>query len=602
MQNAPDSIPSGLPLPEHGYESALGHYEAGRLNAAAEVLRDFLAVSPDHLPGLNLRAIIAIRAGNGAEAEAALQRIIALHPGYFDAYNNLGVLLQNTGRLEEAEAAFRTAIGINPGDPSARCNLGHLLQATGRLDEAESAYWLAIRLKPDYAEAHCNLGTLLRLTQRWEYAETAFRVALRIDPDHGDASHGLAAILAETGRPDEAEAAYRLALQIAPDYANGYNNYGGLLQELGRYEEAEAAYRTALRIDPRHAGAHLNLGVVLSTFGFLAEAEAECRTVLDIEPGFADAHVLWALMDLLRGDFASGWARYERRWQGVFKSVKRHYAQPEWDGRPFPGRTLLIHGEQGLGDKIQFVRYVPLLARMGGRVVLECAPPLYRLFGTVAGVAELVREGDPLPDFDLHCSMLSLPFLLETRLDTIPAEVPYLAAPTEGPELPARPGAPFKVGLHWAGNAEHKNDRFRSLPFDVLEPLFAVPGITWAILQKERRPEGFDALARERGWLDPMAGAGDFADTAALVGQLDLVIGADTAVIHLAGALGKPGWVLLPAVPDWRWLLEREDSPWYPGLRLFRQKTMNDWPELIGRVAEALAARAAAAPANRESA
>jgi Flp pilus assembly protein TadD len=666
MAISPNPVPGNESTSARSFEEARHLYGEERLAEADALLQALLIAAPDHVPALNLRAVIAIRTGRGAEAEALLRRVIALSPEDFDGHNNLGVLLHRTDRPAEAELALATAVRLNPQEASARLNLGFLLQCLGRLDEAEAAYWLAVRLRPDYAEAHGNLGAVLQATQRPEYAETAYRLAiklaptfwqawdnlghlltsgdrpaeaeahyremLRLRPGFPESFNNLANVLARLGRTEEAEGLYRQALAIAPDqtealsnlglllkeagrldeaealfvralagnpdFANAHVNYGTLLQQKLRFEDAEAHFRRAAEINPRHAGAHLNRAVILATFGGFDEADAECRAALEADPAAADAEVLMALTALLRGDLAGGFALYERRWEGVLKSARRPYLQPLWDGRPFPGQTLLVHGEQGFGDRMQLVRYLPLLARMGGRVVLETSAPLSRLLATVDGLAAIVREGEPLPEFDLHCSMMSLPHLFRTRLDTIPAGVPYLSVPQEAGaaalELSANPGAPLKVGVFWAGVAGYKNDFFRSVPYECLEPLWDVPGVTWVILQKERRPEGFEALARERGWLDPITGVTDFADTAALIDRVDLVIGVDTGVIHLAGALGKPTWLMIPAVPDWRWLLEREDSPWYPSMRLFRQQRLGEWPELIARVAAALAERAAA--------
>jgi hypothetical protein len=299
---------------------------------------------------------------------------------------------------------------------------------------------------------------------------------------------------------------------------------------------------------------------------------------------------------LLEGDFEQGWEGWEYRGQYNLDGTPRRFSQPRWDGLPFSGKTLLVHAEQGYGDNIQFFRYLSKVAAMGGRLAVECPSPLFRLFrANLPAEVQLVRAfKEPLPDFDSVCPLMSLPLHFKTRLETIPAETPYLKPSAEAvassPVLLALPGAPLLVGLVWAGNPAHENDYNRSLDLGWLEPLFAVPGITWVILQMERRPETFASMAEQHGWLDPMGGVKDFADTAAIIAQLDLVIGVDTALIHLAGALGKPVWLMLPTGPDWRWLQEREDSPWYPGMRLFRQREYNTWPEVIRRLADALPA------------
>jgi hypothetical protein len=337
----------------------------------------------------------------------------------------------------------------------------------------------------------------------------------------------------------------------------------------------------------------INLGVLLQYSGRLQEAEAIFQQVLQIDPAYIDALESLGYLHLLMGDFERGWVGYENRWKGTQNRQDHCFSQPRWDGQAFPHQTLLVYAEQGLGDNVQMFRYLPKLAAMGGRVILECPPGLFRLFqeNTPRGVSILKPDETPT-DFDRHCPDMSLPLLFQTRLETIPNDIPYLHPPAEAvqacPVLPAAANGTRMVGLVWAGNPMHKNDHNRSMDFDRLGPLFDIPGITWVILQQERRPTGFADTVRQRGWLDPMGAVRDFADTAAIIDALDLVIGVDTAVMHLAGAMGKPAWLLLPMVPDWRWLMQGQDSPWYPSLRLFRQKTHNGWADVIQRVADAL--------------
>jgi len=546
--------------PPDGYAIALGHYEAGRQ----------------------------------AEAETALRQVVRARPEFPDARFKLANTLAELGRLDEAEAMYRQALRLKPDFHQVHNNLGNLLRSKGLRDEAEACFRRGIDCQADFPEALMNLGILLAEDGRAKEAEDAFRRALRGNPDHVDVLYNLALLLGGGGRLDEAEAACRHALRLSPGSALAANVLGTLLvRQPERIAEAEAAYRQALAIQPDFPEALNNLGALCRLTGRWQEAEAAYRQALKVDPGHVVVLDNLAHLHLLQGHFEQGWAEMEYRWLTDRNREFRGFFQPRWDGKAFLGKTLLVHYEQGAGDGIQFFRYLPKVAAMGGRLVVECPASLYRLFrDNLPAEVRLVRCQEALPDFDLYCPLMSLPLAFQTRLETIPANVPYLKPPAEAvancPLLTARPGAQVLVGVLWAGNPGHHNDRNRSLDFSLLEPLLATPGVTWAILQLERRPEGFERLAASSGWLDPMGGVKDFADTAAIIAQLDLVVGVDTSVIHLAGALGKPVWLLLPLMPDWRWLLGREDSPWYPGIRLFRQSEYNAWPEVVRRVACAL--------------
>jgi Tfp pilus assembly protein PilF len=603
----------------------------GLLDEAEAAFRDAIASQPDFAEAHSNLGILLVESGTTEAAEAAFRQALNSNPACVDALYNLALLLEGGARQTEAEAAYRQVLRLNRDFAEARKALGVLLAKTGRQQEAQTHFRDALRLYPDDVEARISLAQALAESGQASEAEAVYHQALAIQPDHGDVHVRLANLLAGAGRPDEAESAYRQALASKPGDADVLNNLGNLLQESGRLGEAEVAYRQVLTGNPSDTSALNNLGSLLRRAHRISEAEAVYRKALDIDAGkvltlnnlgalwmvtgrFQQAEAVYrqsleiepsqdllrfnlAHLRLLQGDFAEGWESFEYRWQTDMKDQFRGFSEPRWDGKAFVGKTLLVQHEQGFGDSIQFARYLSQLAAMGGRLLVECPAVLLRLFrASLPADVQLVKyHEEALPAFDLYCPMLSLPLHFQTRLETIPAELPYLKPPPEAvassPLLRAQPGAPLLVGLVWAGNPKHNNDHNRSLTLSGLEPLFAVPGITWVILQIERRPDGFERLAAERGWLDPMGGVKDFADTAALIAQLDLVIGVDTSVIHLAGALAKPVWLLLPLKPDWRWLLEREDSPWYPGMRLFRQRAYNDWPELIQRVADALLAR-----------
>jgi len=611
-----------------GYAVALGHYDADRHAEAEAALRQVVQARPGFPEAHYKLGNTLAELGRLDEAEAMYRQALRLKPDFHQVHNNLGNLLRFAGRRDEAEACFRAAVDCEPGFPEALSNLGILLVEAGRLPEAEEAFRQALRSSPARFDLHYNLAQLLYDSGRLAEAEAAYRQVLRLNRDFSAASAGLGVLLAKSGRPQEAQLHFRDTLRLNPGNIAVHNSLGLALAECGQFGEAEAVYRQGLAIQPGDVGILTNLAILLAKLGRVGEAEPLYRQALDRQPGQPETlnslgalylltgrwqeaeatfrHALQvapsqaaalnlAHLDLLQGDFERGWQGLEQRWQVNQAHDFRRFAQPRWDGRAFLGKTLLVHYEQGAGDGIQFFRYLPKVAAMGGRLVVECPASLYRLFrDNLPGEVQLVRCQEALPDFDLYCPLMSLPLALQTRLETIPAALPYLKPPTEAvarsPVLTPTPGAQVLVGVLWAGNPGHHNDRNRSLDFSLLEPLLATPGVTWVILQMERRPDGFERLAAQHGWLDPMGGVKDFADTAAIIAQLDLVIGVDTSVIHLAGALGKPVWLLLPLMPDWRWLLGREDSPWYPGMRLFRQIEYNAWPEVVRRVACALPA------------
>ncbi len=497
------------------------------------------------------------QAGRLAEAEACYRRVLAGQPDHADALHLLGVIAHQVGRHDLAVELIRQAIKRDGRNPVYFSNLGVALKAQGRLDEVVAACRQAIHLKPDYAEAYSNLGYALWDQGRLEEAVAACRQAIRFKPELAEAHCNLGGALEVQGKHDEAVAACHQAIRLNPDYAEAFFNRGNALKELGRLDEALTSYDKALALKPDYAQAHWNR----------------------------------SLLRLLKGDFERGWAESEWRWNNASLGLsKRNFTQPLWLGaESIDGRTMLLHHEQGLGDAIQFCRYAPLLAARGARVILEVEEPLKQLMSGLAGVSHCVSKGEALPDFDLHCPLLSLPLAFGTRLETIPSTTPYLHAPARGQDWEARLGPKNRprIGLVWSGNPRHRDDRKRSIELKALSPLFDVAA-TFVSLQKDLRA-GDEATLAERGDIIRLGPSLEsFADTAALISQLDLVISVDTSVAHLAGALGRPVWVLLPFVPDWRWLLDRDDSPWYPTARLFRQTGSRDWRGVVERVRAAL--------------
>ena len=498
----------------------------------------------------------------------------------------------DAGSFQEAEDMLRLLVERAPERAPAWFLLGRVRHARGDRDAAIDFLRKAIRLDPKFAQAHNDLGIFLQGQGRLAEAEACYRRAIELDGQLTEAMSNLGAVLAERGRVEDATVWYGRAIASDGTFAPAHNNLGAALARQDRNEEAEALHRRALALKPDFADAHYNLGVVLQGQGRYAEALASYRKAVALKPDTVDARWNLAYLMLLMGDFADGWREHEWRHRRKEQPPKS-YPQPLWRGEPLNGRTILLHAEQGIGDTLQFMRYVPLTAERGGRVVLQVQGPLLRLAAAaLEGVAQVIADGDVPPAFDLHAPLLSLPLAFATTLASVPAQVPYLPVDAAAAaRWRARLGdAGFKVGLVWAGNPQHKNDRNRSIALATLAPLFGVEGIRWFSLQTGERSA--DLARLPAGTVTDLSdGLTDFAASAAAVAALDLVIAVDTAAAHLAGALGKPVWILVPFVPDWRWLLERADSPWYPTARIFRQPGRGDWDTVALAVRHALEQR-----------
>ena len=468
-----------------------------------------------------------------------------------------GLRHHQTGQLAEAERLYRQVLAIDARHTDALHLLGLIAHQVGQNNIAVELIGKAIEISPAFAAYHANLGIVLQAL----------------------------------GRPDKAAAAYNAAIRLQPDFTEAYSNLGNTLLDLERLDDAVAAYNAAIRLQPDFAQAHSNLGNALQHLGQLDDAVAAYNNAIRFKPDFAEAHYYLGLGLLLSGDLSNGWREHEWRWLGGHKELKaRGFTQPLWRGEDLHGRTILLHAEQGLGDTIQFCRYASLVADRGGRVVLEAPRALLRLLSGLQGVDRLIAAGEPLPAFDFHCPLMSLPTVFGTTLATIPATIPYIHVKETRRQFWQQrlgPSSGRRVGIVWAGNPKHKNDRNRSLPFAALTPLWNIPGIRWYSLQVGERQT--DLIAAPPGV--------DFAETAAAMSQLDLVVTVDTSVAHLAGAIGRSNWVMLPFAPDSRWLTGRQDSPWYPSVRLFRQTERGEWGHVMNDIAAALAVELVDRPA-----
>ena len=531
--------------------------------------------------------------GRFDEAVISYDQAIALKPGLAAAYNNRGNALQNLKRFDEAIASYDQAIALRPDFASAHNCRGSVLQELGRHGEALASYDRALGLQPNDAAAHYNRGNVLQDLGRYEEAVSSYDRAIALRPDLERAFFNRGNALQNLKRFAEAMVSYDHAIALRPDYAEAFCNRGGALLELRRHEEAIASCDRAIALRPDLASAFSNRGAALLELRRHEEAIASYDRAIAARPDNADAHFNQAVCRLLLGDFERGWEQSEWRWETQqARHSKRRFKQPLWIGKSeIAGKTILLYAEQGFGDAIQFCRYVPLVAERGARVILSIREPLRELMTCLVGKTQIATPGSVLPDFDVHCPLLSLPLAFGTRLETIPSAVPYLRAPSHGViDWNTRLGPKHRprIGLAWSGSPTHKNDSNRSIPLASLLSLLDMDA-TFVSLQKDVKPEDALILSERTDLLHFGDDLQDFSDTAALIANMDLVISIDTSVAHLAGALAKPLWVMLPFTPDWRWLLDRDDSPWYPTARLFRQDSTRSWEGVITRVKAALA-------------
>jgi tetratricopeptide (TPR) repeat protein len=549
---------------------------------------------PQSSAPLDLREAIALhRQGRLSEAEQHYAAILGQDHEHYDALHLLGLARYQQGHAVEALQLIAAALRAGPHSPDMLSNCGLVLVALERHEEALAHFDRALALDGDHSNALNNRGLTLEALGRAEEALASWGRALEIDPHHFEALHSRGNALYRLKRFEAALADYHRALLLQPDNLDVLNSCGGALSGLGRLDEALDSYDRALKIAPNLPVLLINKGNVLADQHDFGSALASYTEATATEAMRAEAIWCQSLIRLRLGQFARGWREFEWRWrQRSWAPQRRDFRQRLWLGRePLAGRTILLHAEQGFGDTIQFVRYAKLVAGRGATVLLEVQPPLKSLLSGLDGVAQTFARGELLPNFDLHCPLMSLPFALRTTLDSIPAEVPYLHAPADRlARWVDRLGHKryLRVGIAWAGSALHKNDHHRSIALEHFAALLVAPDIEFVSLHKETAAVDASALNCRANVIQIGDELVDFADTAALISLLDLVVAADTSVAHLAGALGRPVWILVPFTPDFRWLLNREDSPWYPTARLFRQPRPGDWERVIVRVRDDL--------------
>ena len=543
-------------------------------------------------------AVALHRQGKLREAEKLYARVLKAAPENFDALHLSALCKAQGGQMGEAFRLISAALKINAQAPDAWINFANVLHALKRDDEALAALDKALALRADCPDALTKRGTTLLALNRTQDALACFDRVLARNPRHGEALFNRGTARAQLRQAADALADFDAVLALAPSHPGALYNRGNALADLGRSGEALAAYDAALKLTPNHVKAWSNRGRALQALNRQREAVESFDKAIALQKDYADAHFNAALSLLTLGDYKRGLAEYEWRWlRSGMSDTRRNYRGTLWRGEfPLAHKTILLHAEQGLGDTIQFARYAPLLVRDGANVLMEVQPALKAVFSSLAGIASVHAHGEPLPAYDAHCPLGSLPLALKTDSASIPAEIPYLRADEARiakwrPQLEPLPGK--RVALAWAGNPAHVNDRNRSIDVKLLEPLLALAGVSFIGLQRDMRAGDDDFLARHPQIKNIGGELADMADSAAVLSLCDLLIAVDTAVAHLAGALGRAPWVLLPFSPDWRWTLQDERSPWYPQARLFRQPALGDWASVIAKVRDALAQFAA---------
>ena len=557
----------------------------------------------DNLTSLLTQGLTLHRQGDLTTAETFYRRVLVDAPAHADALHLLGVVIAQRGQPEAAITLIQAAIATTPNDANMHANLGRACKAAGRLDEALTAFDRALALGSKDPGVHNDRGNVLLDLDRAALALDSFGQALALSATYAEALGNRGNALRALNRHAEALDSLDRAIALKPDLADAHSNRGNVLQDLDRHLDAVASYDRALALQPDHLDALVNRGVALRAMCQQAAALASYERALAIRPDHVTARTNRSLCLLQTGDFGKGWVEHEWRLRmPVFAATATRFRDPPWRGSDsLTGKTILLHAEQGFGDTLQFCRYVPLVAGRGARVVLEVGRPLLRLLTSLDGAAQVIPGGSPTPDVDVHCPLLSLPLALGTMLETIPPPAHLRPDPEQAAHwqhrLAALPGR--RIGLVWEGSSLKRHpegraaDRRRSITLRHFAPLGMIPGSFFVSLQTGTAAAQTAAPPPGLAVHDFATELTDFADTAALISALDLVITVDTAVAHLAGSLGKPVWILTQFDADWRWLLNRTDSPWYPSARLFRQSSFGNWNGVIAEVSAALHAQSA---------
>jgi tetratricopeptide (TPR) repeat protein len=578
------------------YRAGIAQAHEGRLDLSSDLLGRSLVVRPGFADAAQALGRVLLSQRKFKEAAAALERASALSPASAEIHFHLGTAQTGLKQLDRAAASYQRALKLKPELGDAHNELGNVYRAQGKLQEAARSYERATKAPGDHAKALYNLGTTRQIQKRYPKALDAYRRSLELNPSNPDAENNLGLVLREEGLVEEAISAFRRAVALKPDHTMAMVNLGSSLQRVNKLEESITVLEAALGQAPCDFRAYADLGNAYVAMNRPEEGIAAYEKALAQDPSLDEVRYNIALAHLVRGNFARGWIGYDSRLETAAHRRKYPFGKPRWSAdQPVLGRKILVYAEQGLGDTIQFVRYLPLLEAEGAQVIALVQAPLRSLLAAQMPTVTFITARDPLPEHDLKCPLLSLPREFATRLDSIPSGVPYLAAPkakVASWRTVFSKADGLKVGLVWSGNPKHQFDHNRSVSLELMSRVVSgVPAHFFAI-QKELRGNDLERLSGMPRITNLSRYAASFEDTAAIVTGLDLVITVDTSVAHLAGALGKRAWVMLSHAPDWRWLLDRADSPWYPSIRLFRQPALGDWETVARQLNAELAALA----------
>jgi len=581
VQSYDQAIAGDIGYVDAYFNKAVALHQLRKLDEAVRCYLQAIALQPKHAQAYSNLGAAQQELGELDAAVASYRTAVSLNPDFAATHHNLGLALKLSGQLEASIASYDQAIALEPNYAQAHAGRGHALQELQAYAAAIASYDLALRISPDFAEAHANRGVVLDQLRHHEAALESFDLALAINPSYGQAHYQRGVALSALGRLDDAIQAYRQALALDADRAETHLKLGVALQEMQRLDEAIACYDRAIALDPNAAQAHSNRGAAHHDLMQFEAALASYDTALRIQADFAQARYNKALTLLLMGDYAEGWPLYESRQRPNKPTRLPQAADPRlWRGQyPLAGKTLLLHSEQGFSDTIQFCRYAALASQRGARVLTVVETELVELLKDVEGIDRVLTKSDPIPEFDFHCPLPSLPFAFGTAMDSIPYTPHYLRADPGRVQYWAQrlgPKTKQRIGIAWRGNTKYEKDRTRSVR--LAEFIRHLPGnCEYVILQKQLSQQDHATLKNHSEFSCYQPKLQNFSDTAALIENMDVVISVDTSAAHLSGALGKPTWLLLPFVPDWRWLLKREDTPWYPSVHLCRQTAMGDW-------------------------
>jgi len=563
-------------------------YRNGNSKDAIRLIKKSIKIKPNVSVYHRNYGIALISAEKYKEAINELRKAVKLDGNDFQAYNELGTIYSRIGRINDATKMYKKSIYINPNNIMALYNIGNNCLVASRFTDAEKYFKKYISSSSNNKDAYRGLGDALMYQKKYEQAIDAYNESLNINQNQEYVINSIGTIKRKQQHIKESIEYFNKAIAINPKYSNAYSNLGNSYRDLSEFNRAIEQYIIAIKYDQGNKYAYDGLGVAYNEMLRIDEAISSYKKAISIDGEYANAHFNLSLALLLCGQFKNGWREYEYRWKSEnFQSPKRNFSQPQWGGQMLDGKTIFIHAEQGIGDTIQFIRYIEKVAKYNGEIIVECQKPLIKLLSNFSQISKLIYSGDDVPNFDFHSPLLSLPYILGTEVSSIPSNIPYISVDRKF-NIDNKQEHQISIGIVWAGSPAHKNDKNRSTTLDNFLKLLSIDNVKLFSLQVGDRKKDLDITAINDSIVDLTDNIQDYSDTASIIKQLDLVISVDTSVAHLSGAMGKPTWTLIPYSPDFRWMLNRKDSPWYPSMKLFRQSEYGNWDDVFDNVLESL--------------